>query len=68
MRTTLDLPEELMEEARAILGFKSKTDVVIVALQELIRRQRRDELKGLAGKLEIDVDLARSRRRPARSR
>ena len=26
MRTTIDVPEDLMEEARRVLGFKSKTD------------------------------------------
>jgi Arc/MetJ family transcription regulator len=67
MRTTLDVPQELIEEARDILGFKSKTDVVIVALQELIRRKRREELKQLAGKLELEIDLPRSRRRRAAS-
>ncbi|HEY3352414.1 MAG TPA: type II toxin-antitoxin system VapB family antitoxin [Polyangia bacterium] len=66
MRTTLDLPQELVDEARSILGFKSKTDVVVVALKELIRRKRLEELKELAGKVELDVDLARSRRRSAR--
>jgi hypothetical protein len=49
-----------------VLRFKSKTDVVIVALRELVRRHRREELKGLSGKLEVDVDLPRSRRRGAR--
>jgi hypothetical protein len=29
MRTTLDLPEALVEEARATLGGKSKTDTII---------------------------------------
>ena len=28
MRTTLDLPENLVDEARAGVGFKSKTDTV----------------------------------------
>mgnify|MGYP001267621886 CR=1 FL=1 len=64
MRTTLDIPEDLINEATALLGFKSKTDAVIVALRELIRRQRLEELKGLAGKVPIDIDVARSRRRP----
>ena len=45
MRTTLDLPEDLLEEARAALGFKSKTDTIVLALRELVRRQRLDELK-----------------------
>lgn len=66
MRTTLDLPVELIEEARAALGFKSKTDTVVLALRELVRRRRLDELKDMLGRVELDVDLPRSRRRPAR--
>jgi Arc/MetJ family transcription regulator len=64
MRTTLDLPIELVEEARLALGFKSKTDTIVVALKELVRRQRLDHLKGLLGRVEFDLDLDRSRRRP----
>lgn len=64
MRTTLDLPEELLEEARRGLGFRSKTDTIVLALRELVRRQRLDELKGLLGRVELDVDIPRSRRRP----
>ncbi len=63
MRTTLDIPEDLIREATELLGFKSKTDAVIVALRELIRRRQLDELKGLAGKIDVRVELARSRRR-----
>ena len=37
MGTTIDIPEELFKEAQSILGFKSKTDVVIFSLQEVIR-------------------------------
>lgn len=68
MRTTLDIPEELIAEATALLGFKSKTDAVIVALRELIRRRRLEELKALAGTTIVEVDLARSRRRPVPTR
>lgn len=64
MRTTLDLPEDLLETARKALGFKSKTDTIVVALRELVRRQRLEELKGLLGRVELDVDVERSRRRP----
>ncbi|HVL68037.1 MAG TPA: type II toxin-antitoxin system VapB family antitoxin [Vicinamibacterales bacterium] len=66
MRTTLDLPEELVESARKALGFKSKSDTIIVALRELVRRHRVEELKGLLGRVELDVDVERSRRRPRR--
>jgi Arc/MetJ family transcription regulator len=68
MRTTLDLPGDLVEEARAALGFKSKTDTVVLALRELVRRRRLDELKDLLGRVRLDVDVPRSRRRPRRSR
>jgi len=66
MRTTLDIPEELIEEARRLLGFKSKTDTVVVSLRELIRRRRIEELKTLLGKIDLDVDVWASRRRPRR--
>jgi len=64
MRTTLDIPDELLAEAQRLLQFKSKTDTVIFSLQELIRRKRVEELKALAGSINLDIDLGRSRRRP----
>lgn len=67
MRTTLDIPEELIEEARRLLGFKSKTDVVVLALTELIRHRRIEDLKAMLGSVDLELDLAKSRRRPKRS-
>ena len=64
MRTTLDLPAALLDEARNLLGFKSKTDTVVLSLTELVRRRRIDELKTLAGRVDLGIDLERSRRRP----
>lgn len=64
MRTTLDLPAALLDEAQKLLGFKSKTDTVVLSLTELVRRRRIDELKSLAGRIDLDLDLDRSRRRP----
>ncbi len=66
MRTTLDIPEPLIEEARRLLGFKSKTDTVVVSLQELIRRRRVEDLKALLGSVDLELDLDASRRRPRR--
>ena len=65
MRTTLDIPEELINEARRLLKYKSKTDTVILALRELIRRRRLEELKELLGSVRLDIDLPESRRRPS---
>ncbi len=63
MRTTLDLPAALLEEAQRMLGFKSKTDTIVLSLSELVRRRRIDELKSLMGRIDLGLDLERSRRR-----
>jgi hypothetical protein len=64
MRTTLDLPDGLLDEARDVMGFGSKTEAVVHALREMVRRKRLEELKGMFGTVDIEVDVARSRRRP----
>jgi Arc/MetJ family transcription regulator len=67
MRTTLDLPEELIDEAREVLGFKSKTDTVVYALKEVIRRGHVRGLKDLFGKVHIELDMDKVRGRRAKS-
>jgi Arc/MetJ family transcription regulator len=64
MRTTLDIPEDLIDEARRILGFKSKTDTIVLSLKELIRRRRIEDLKDLMGSIDLKIDIPTSRRRP----
>ena len=66
MRTTLDLPEDLVEQARTALGFKSKTDTVTFALREVVRRHRLDELKVLMGRIRFEFDSTELRRRDRR--
>ena len=66
MRTTFDIPAALLDEARAAVGYTSKTDTVILALRQLVRQHRLDELKALIGRVHLDVDLAESRRRRGR--
>jgi hypothetical protein len=56
MRTTMDLPVELIEEARQTLGYRSKTDTIVYALKEVVRRSKLDDLKALFGKVEFEVD------------
>jgi Arc/MetJ family transcription regulator len=66
MRTTLDLPEETLEKARRASGLRTKRETVIAGLEELIRRSKREELRGLAGKIRLDLDPTRSRERHPR--
>jgi len=57
MRTTLDLPEELLTEAMMLTHINKKTDVIKVALENLIKREKIKELKSYFGKLDLDIDL-----------
>ena len=66
MRTTLILPDELVDEARETLGFTSKTDTVVYALREVVRRGRRDDLVSLMGRIKFDFDPAEMRTRGKR--
>ena len=66
MRTTLDLPEGLVEEARTALGYKSKTDTVVFALKQVVRRSRIDELKDLMGKIDLDSSATEMREKSRR--
>ncbi len=63
MRTTVDLPEDLLAEARRRTDTKTMRQTLILALEELIRKTKREELRNQAGKIRLDIDLSRSRRR-----
>ena len=58
MRTSLILPEPLIDEARETLGFTSKTDTVIHALREVVRRGKRDDLMAMIGHIGFEADAA----------
>ncbi len=62
MRTTLDLPEELLKEAMRLSKVKTKTSAVILSLQELINKKKIEQLRKLKGKLDLDIDLDALRR------
>ena len=57
MRTTLDLPIDLLDEAMKATHIKTKTKVIIIALEELIRKSKISELKEFKGKVDLDIDL-----------
>lgn len=63
MRTTLDLPEELMIEAMNVSKIETKTKVIITALEELIRKRKISGLKRYKGKVELNIDLDKLRGR-----
>lgn len=63
MRTTLDLPEVLVQDAMKASHQKTKTAVIITALQDLVRKSRLQELRRFKGRVDIDLDLNAVRKR-----
>lgn len=67
MRTTIDLPEDLVMEAMRATHLKTKTQVIKTALEELIRKVKLSELKNYKGKVDLDIDLDTLRGRSCQS-
>ena len=57
MRTTLDLPGPLVEEALKLSHQKTKTAVIISALEDFVRKARISDIKKYKGKIDLDIDL-----------
>ncbi len=66
MRTTLTIDEELLDEAKAVSGAKTKRETIEKALREFIRRKKAMKLLDLEGKVELSYtveDLLERRKR-----
>ncbi len=63
MRTTLDLPEDLVNEAMAVTRCKTKTELIKVALKNIIVREKVKGLKNYYGKVPLDINLDQVRER-----
>lgn len=57
MRTTLDLPENLLKEAMKVTQTDTKTAVIVKALEELVRKSKISGIKKYRGKIDLDIDL-----------
>lgn len=64
MRTTLDLPDALVQEAMKVSHQRTKTGVLVAALEDFVRKSRIQGLKKFRGKIELDIDLDTLRKRP----
>lgn len=54
MRTTLDLPDGILEELLRVVRKKKKNEAVRIALEDFIRRKKTEKLLELSGKVEIE--------------
>lgn len=66
MRTSMNIPRDLLEEAVRLSGAKTQTMAVVMGLEELIRRKKLERLARLRGSGALDLttrDLRRMRSR-----
>ncbi len=63
MRTTIDIPEDLIKEAMKITKARTKTELIKYALYSIIQKNKIRELKSYKGKIDLEIDLDRLRKR-----
>ncbi len=57
MTTNIEVNQELLKTARELTQLKTETEIIELALQELIRtRQQRKNLLDLSGKIQFSTD------------
>jgi Arc/MetJ family transcription regulator len=63
MRTTLELPDALVNEAMSITNIPTKTALIKYALENVIQREKIKDLANYFGKITLDIDLDKLRKR-----
>lgn len=61
MRATLNIPDSLINQLIAETGEKNKTRIIRIALEEMLRKIKRNNFKKLRGKIDLDIDLEKFR-------
>lgn len=54
MRATLNIPDHLLTEVQEMTGKKSKTKAIVTAMEEFVKRKKRERLLALKGQIILD--------------
>jgi len=57
MRTTIDIPEDLINEAMRVTQSATKTELIKNALYNIIQKNKIKFLKNYKGKIDLNIDL-----------
>jgi hypothetical protein len=63
MRTTLELPDTLVDEAMSLTKISTKTELIKFALNNVIQREKIKGITNYFGKLNLDINLDKLRKR-----
>jgi len=61
MKTTLNIPEDLIKKAMSLSKHKTKTETIVVALQEYVRQKKIEKILEHQGKMQFDETWEKSR-------
>jgi len=61
MKTTLNLPDDLVKKTMKLSKSKTKTAAIVLALEEYIRRKKLEDIIGMEGKLQFSSDWEKAR-------
>lgn len=61
MKTTLNIPEDLIKKAMSLGKHRTKMETVIVALQEYVRQKKVEKILEHEGRLQFEETLDKSR-------
>lgn len=59
MRTTLIIPDDLLQKVSRLSGEASKTKAVVAAMEMYVKLKSREETLALRGKIHLDYDWER---------
>ncbi len=63
MRTTFNLPFDLLSKAQKACRARTKTETVLQGLQALLKREKIAALIALRGRLPLRLDIGKARQR-----
>ena len=61
MKTTLNIPEDLVKRTMKLSKSKTKTAAIITAMEEYVRRKKLEDIIGMKGKLRFSDDWEKAR-------
>jgi len=61
MRTTINVSDDVLADILKLVNAKTKTEAINRALTDYVRIKRLEKLRGLRGKLNIDLDVEQLR-------
>lgn len=54
MRATLNIPDDLLVEVQKMTGKQSRTKAIVMAMEEFVKRKKRERLLALKGQIVLD--------------